>query len=100
MATYIELHALRGAAGADVLQQKIAVAICIKANALAKSATPTAAQVDWAKSALANPDAYVGLVLNYILADYKAVTVSAITGASDASVQTAVDAAVDTLLGV
>ena len=36
MATYIELHGLRGAAGADQLQQKIAVAICIKANAIAK----------------------------------------------------------------
>lgn len=99
MATYTELHTLRGATGADVLQQKIAVAICIKANALAK-ATPTQAQKDWAKSALANPDSYGGLILNYILADYNTATVSAITGASDAQVQTAVNAAVDTLLGV
>lgn len=99
MATYTELHNLRGATGADVLQQKIAVALCIKANALAK-ATPTQAQVEWAKSALANPDAYVGLVLNYILADYNTATVSAITGATDAQVQGAVDAAVNTLLGV
>lgn len=99
MATYIELHGLRGATGADTLQQKIAVAICVKANALAK-ATPTAAQRDWAKAALANPEAYVGIVLNYILADYNTATVSAITGATDAQVQGAVDAAVNTLLGV
>jgi hypothetical protein len=100
MATYIELHGLRGAAGADQLQQKIAVAICIKANAIAKLPIPTATQKSWATAALSNPESYVGLILNYILADYNAATVSAITGASDASVQTAVNAAVDTLLGV
>lgn len=99
MATYLELHSLRGATGADTLMQKIAVAICVKANLLAK-ATPTQVQKDWAKAALASPNAYVDLVLNYILADYNAVAVTAITGASDAAVQTAVNAAVDTLLGV
>jgi len=99
MATYEELHALRGGAAAAPLLQKIAVAICVKANALAKGAT-TATQRDWAKAALGNPDAYVGLILNYILADYSAAAVGAIIGASDASVQTAVNAAVDTLLGV
>lgn len=99
MATYTELHGLRGATGADVLQQKIAVAICIKANLLAK-ATPTQPQRDWAKAALASPESYVGLVLNYILADYNTAAVGAITGAADADVQTAVNAAVDTLLGV
>ena len=99
MATYTELHALRGATGADVLQQKIAVAICIKANTLSK-ATPTVPQKDWAKSALANPEAYVATVLNYILADYNTATTAAIIGATDAQVQTAVNAAVDTLLGV
>jgi hypothetical protein len=99
MATYTELHALRGDASSATLLQKIAVAICIKANALAK-ATPTAAQRDWAKAALANPEVYVGIVLNYILADYNTATAVAITGATDTQVQTAVNAAVDTLLGV
>jgi hypothetical protein len=99
MATYQELHGLRGASGADLLMQKIAVGICIKANLLAK-ATPTAAQKEWAKTALANPESYVGLILNYILAEYNTVPVASIVGASEAQVQTAVNAAVDTLLGV
>lgn len=99
MATYLELHAIRGAAGANSLTQKIAVAICVKANALSK-ATPTASQRAWITSALGSPNSYVDLVLNYILADYNTAAVAAITGASDAAVQTAVNAAVDTLLGV
>lgn len=99
MATYLELHALRGAASTEQLRQKIAVAIAIKANTIAKSASPTAAQKAWAVSALANPGKDVDTVLNYILAEYNAQTVGVITGASDANVQAAVNAAVDTLLG-
>lgn len=99
MATYTELHALRGAASTDTLKQKIAVAIAIKANAIAKVQTPTAAQKAWALSALADPGKDVGTIMNYILAEYSAQTSAAITGAADSAVQTAVNAAVDTLLG-
>ena len=99
MATYQELHALRGAATTEPLKQKIAVAIAVKANAIAKMQTPTAGQKAWAVSALADPNKDVGLVLNYILAEYNTQNASVITGASDANVQAAVNAAVDTLLG-
>lgn len=99
MATYIELHALRGAATTEPLKQKIAVAIAIKANAIAKLQSPTAGQKAWAVSALADPGKDVGTVLNYILAEYNTQNTSVITGAADANVQTAVNAAVDTLLG-
>ena len=100
MATYTDLHALRGSGTITPLRQKITVAIAIKANAIAKSATPTEAMVAWSKQALATPDQYQELVLNYILADYNTSSTAAITGATDAQVQTAVNAAVDTLLGV
>lgn len=99
MATYQELHALRGAASTEPLKQKIAVAISVKANAIAKSANPTAAQKAWALAALADPGKDSGMVLNYILAEYNAQNTSVITNAADAAVQTAVNAAVDTLLG-
>jgi len=99
MATYQELHALRGAATTEPLKQKIAVAIAIKANAITKLGSPTAAQKAWAVSALADPGKDIATVLNYILAEYSAQATGAITGASDANVQTAVNAAVDTLLG-
>lgn len=99
MATYTELHALRGAATTEPLKQKIAVAIAVKANTIAKLQTPTSGQKAWAVSALADPNKDVGLVLNYILAEYNTQNASVITGASDANVQAAVNAAVDTLLG-
>lgn len=99
MATYIELHALRGAATTEPLKQKIAVAIVIKANTIAKSQAPTAEQKAWAVSALSDPSRDVGTVLNYILAEYNAQNTSVITNASDINVQAAVNAAVDTLLG-
>lgn len=99
MATYIELHNLRGSETLATLRQKINVAIAIKANVLAK-ATPNAAQGAWAKSALANPDSFQELVLNYILAEYNTATTAVIAAATDEQVQTAVNAAVSTLLEV
>ena len=99
MATYVDLYALEGAGSVEPLRQKILVAICIKANALAK-ASPTAAQKAFAVEALRNPGGYLVQVFNYILADYNTAQTAAIVGATDAQVQTAVDAAVDTLLGV
>lgn len=99
MATYLELESIRNNAGIDDLMKRIAVAICIKANAIAKAVAATTEQKAWAKSALASPGTYQWTLLNFILAEYNAVTVEAILGASDAQVQAAVDSAVDTLLG-
>ena len=100
MATYTELHALRGSDTLTGLREKINVAIAIKANLIAKSASPTAAAKAWALQALGSPETYQPTVLNYILADYNTATTGQISGATDAQVQTAVNAAVDTLLGV
>lgn len=100
MATYTELHTLRGSSTANPLKEKIAVAIVIKANAISKLPTPTDGQRSFSIAALQNPTGYVDTVFNYILAEYKAVTTAQITEATDASVQTAVNNTVDTLLGV
>lgn len=100
MATYQDLHALRGTTAIDPLKHKIQVAIAVKANTIAKLPTPTPAQRAWALSALADPRRDMDMVLNYILAEYNTQTTAVITGASDANVQSAVNAAVDTLLGV
>jgi hypothetical protein len=100
MATYTELYALWGSNSASTLRQKISVAIAIKANAIAKSANPTDAQKTFAKAALADPDQYQQAVFNYILAEYNAQATSAIIGATDAQVQAAVDATINTLLAV
>ena len=100
MATYVELHAIRNSVAVAPLMQKISIAVAIKANLIAKLPTPTPAQKAWALAALANPESQQQIVLNYILADNNTATSVAITGAADATVQTAVNAAVDTLLGV
>ena len=100
MATYTELHSLRGSDTVSTLKQKTSIAICIKANTISKSATPTDAQKAFALAALQSPDAYLMPVLNFILAEFNTSTLATITGATDAQVQTAVNSAVDTLLGV
>lgn len=100
MATYTELFGLVGANENEPLRQKIVMALCIKANTIAKSGSPTAAQLDFARAALRDPTTFARTIMNYILAEYNAQTIAAITGADDAAVQTAVNAAVDTMLGV
>jgi hypothetical protein len=100
MATYTELHAMRGAATTEPLKQKIAVALAVKANTIAKLQAPTPAQQAWALSALADLGKDAQLALNYIIAEYHDQTVGVITNATDEQVQAAVSAAVDTLLGI
>ena len=98
MATYVELSDLRGIAATDALRKKIAIACLVKANTLA-GGTPTENQKAWAVSALQDPGKYSDALLNYIIAEYNTVATSAITDATDAQVQTAVNEAIDTLFG-
>lgn len=95
MATYLELFALR--ANSD-LQDKVTVAVVKKAQTLLDGASPTAAQVTWAKEAIENPKPKALSLLNYLLAANSSATVAAIQGASDATIQTHVDTAVDALI--
>lgn len=99
MATYFELHDLMSSSSILDLRRRLRVAIVIKCNAVAKAASPTAAAKEWARSALRDPQQYEDMVLRYVLADNAAATTAQITAASDAQVQTAVNAAVDALLG-
>lgn len=99
MATYLELYTASGAGVLVTLEKQIVIALAIKANAIAKSTTPTAAQKAWAIEALRTPAAYLQTVLSYILAEYSTATVATISSATDTQVQVAVNAAVDTLLG-
>ena len=99
MATYLELYTASGASALVNLQQQIVVAIAIKANTIAHSTTPTTSQKAWAMAALQSPKNYLQTVLNYILAEYNTSTIAVISEATDAQVQAAVNAAVDTLLG-
>ena len=98
MATLEELHSMDGTTGLQALKNKIVVAVAIKAEAIAELASPTVQQIEWAKSALNNPRSVADQIINYVVADNAAASTSEITGATDAAIQTAVDAAVDNLL--
>lgn len=99
MATYAELVDLASSGTTAGLRKRILMAIMVKANAIAKLSTSTPAADAWAQQALQDPQKYEQLMLNYILADYNTAQTSAIINATDAQVQTAVNSAVDTLLG-
>ena len=94
MATYDELLQ---AANNDLLRQRVRVAVTISANTIILEPTGTAnhaARLAWARGALQSPDSTRDQILLSVLAQNKSFTLVQITGATDASIQTAVDAAV------
>lgn len=95
MATYLELHALRS--NSDLIE-KITVAVGKKAQGLLDGVGATSKQVAWANEAIANPKAKADALINYVLAKNSAATPAQITGATDATIQSNVDAAVDVLI--
>ena len=95
MATYLELLT---AAQNDGLRQKVRIGCMIAANAIMGESAATSNHVErmaWAKSVYENPVAAGEKMLWAVIAQNSAVALSAITGASDATVQTAVNAAVN-----
>lgn len=95
MATYAELLT---ASENSTLNQKIRVACIIAAEAIRTESGATtnhANRLVWAKAVFANPNAEAQRMLWAVLAQNKDATLAAITGATDAAVQTAVNAAVD-----
>lgn len=95
MATYDELLQ---AANDENLKRKIKVACVVAAETIRNELAATAnhqARLIWAKSAFQNPDAVAVPMMNAVLAQNRAQTLAAIVGATDATVQNAVNAAVD-----
>ena len=94
MATYAEL--LTASANA-ALRDKVKVA-CIVASHAVRNENPDTpdhgARLDWAKRTFANPDGEATRMLWALLAEFKDSAPAQITGATDAQVQAAVDAAV------
>ncbi len=94
MATLAELQTL---AHNNDLRGKIERAIVSKALAVTKEATPSTDRLQWASDALSAPGTQIQLMLNYMLAENEAATIAQITAATDTSIQTNVDDAVDAL---
>lgn len=95
MATYFELL---GASSNDAFRQKVRVACVIAAEKVRTEATSTAnhvARMAWAKAVYANPEAEGNRMVWAVLAQNAAATLTAIIGADDATVQGAVNNAID-----
>lgn len=95
MATYAELYDLNSN---SPLRNKIAVAATIRAAEIVALASPTAAQIAWASKCLASPLTEASRLMPYVLAANAAATSAQISNATDATIQTAVTAAVDKLI--
>jgi len=94
MASYTEL---RGQFGDDSFRNRVTMATIIAANNLLE-ATPTAADRAWASNVFTSPDAQGRIVYMAVLAANKALTIVQITGATDAAIQSNVDAVVPSLV--
>jgi len=95
MATYQDLYNL--STDRD-LNDRVTFACVKKAQTLLDGATPTADEVTWAAAAIASPKSKGQEILRYVLGANSASTVAQIQGATDAAIQTNVDAAVDALI--
>lgn len=96
MATYDELLS---AAGNTNLINRVRVATFVAATAIMSepdTAPLHAERLQWAKQVFADPAAHGLRMIWPVLAQNKTAPLASITGASDAAIQTAVDAAVNT----
>lgn len=100
MATYTELFGFYGTPDFDDLRNKVKVALIVKAADIVELPSPTSAQIEWAKSAIASPGILATQVINYVLAVNNQLDISTIIGASDTAIQNNVDSAVDNLFAV
>lgn len=95
MATYDELLQANANTG---LINKVRVAVVVSATSImteADTVTNHANRLLWAKTVFADPADAGSRMMWPVLAQNRALTLAQITSASDASVQTAVDAAVN-----
>ena len=102
MATYAELLTIATSSTGDALRNRIRVAVVVAADVVRAEvpAPPNHAnRMAWARLVLQNPDTEAMRMMWAVLAQNRAFTAAQITGADDATVQTAVNAAIDLLAG-
>lgn len=103
MATYAELLTIASSGTGEQLRARIRVAVVVAADVIRLEAPATAnhaSRLAWARNAVTAPDTEAQRMLWAVLAQNRAFSSAQITGADDATVQTAVNAAVDLLAGV
>jgi len=95
MASYQELFDLKRD---SALRNKIAVACVKKAQTLMDGATPTANQITWSSNALENPIQMADKIMHYVIAANSTANANQISNATDAAIQSNVNAAADALI--
>jgi hypothetical protein len=98
MATYDELLTIATTSIGGTLKNKIRVAAIVACDVIRSEAVNTANHANrliWASRTLDNPGAAAEKLTWAVLAQNRAFTSAQITGADDASVQNAVNAAID-----
>ena len=98
MATYDELLAIATTPTGAALKNKIRVAAVVACDVIRAEDAQTANHANrliWASRTLDNPGAAAEKLTWAVLAQNRAFTVAQITGADDATVQTAVNAAIN-----
>lgn len=97
MATYLEIDGL--SSDSDLLA-RLTTAVLVSADAIRANGTATAQQRQWAVATLNRPQAMAQRILPLVLVQNRAFTAAQIRGATDASLQTAVDTAVPMIIAV
>ena len=97
MATYLELARITEQNDWGDFFDKVVTATVIKATAIIDSSTPSAEAVQFAKDALGQPRVAADSLVYYVIGANDSATIAQIFAASDNSIQTNVDAAVDAL---
>ena len=98
MATYAELLTLATTASGNALQDRIRVAAVVACDLIRLEAVDTpnhASRLAWAVATLRDPGASARVLLWAVLAQNRTFTSAQIASADDATVQTAVNAAVN-----
>ena len=97
MATLLEIAGITGQAGWNDFSDKVKSAAVIKAAAVIDAASPPAARLEWAKSAITDPVSAKNSIIFYVVGTNNTASIAQILGATEALIQTNVDAAVDAI---
>lgn len=103
MATYSEILDIASNTTGDALRKRVRVAVIVAADIVRGELVTVpnhANRMAWAKTVLQNPDQEATRMLWAVLAQNRAATQAQIVAADDATVQGAVNLAIDLLAGV
>lgn len=97
MATLNELYDAFQNQTFESMRRKIEVALLIKAQAVIGGSNQPASRVSWAKAAIRDIENESRYMLKYLIAQYNAQSVTALSNNSDSTINTAVGTAIDVL---